>query len=236
MAENQESRDCFQCLTRANTLFSSLNFEEVALLKRERLCLDFKPGEDLYHEGAETTGIFIIRNGNAKITKESSDGREQILRFTNEGDVLGYRAILSGEKYTSSATAMNNVSACLIPKEVLHSFIKKNQYIGMGFMRLLAEEVKNTNKQIIRISQKPVRERLAEAILLLKETYGYENDFATINVTLSREEIACIAGTVRETATRMLYEFKSMDIIQLSGKKIAIKDINKLIILANLIE
>lgn len=106
----------------------------------------------------------------------------------------------------------------------------------MGFMRLLAEEVKNTNKQIIRISQKPVRERLAEAILLLKETYGYEKDFATINVTLSREEIACIAGTVRETATRMLYEFKSMDIIQLSGKKIAIKDINKLIILANLIE
>jgi CRP/FNR family transcriptional regulator len=84
------------------------------------------------------------------------------------------------------------------------------------------------------MAQKPVRERMAEALLFIRETYGLENDDQTINVTLTREEIANLVGTATETAIRLLSEFKHDGIVELSGKKIKILNHPKLIQTANL--
>jgi CRP/FNR family transcriptional regulator len=79
-----------------------------------------------------------------------------------------------------------------------------------------------------------VRERLAEALLFIKETYGFEEDNITINLKLSREELANLVGTATETVIRLLSEFKSDNMIALDGKKIKIIDLDELVQTANI--
>ena len=100
-------------------------------------------------------------------------------------------------------------------------------------MKLLSEDLKEAEHRITELAQKPVRERVAEALLYLHQTYGTEADGQTIGVTMSREDIANIVGTATETTIRLLSEFKHDEVIQLNGKKIAIVNHKKLIKIAN---
>jgi CRP/FNR family transcriptional regulator len=100
-------------------------------------------------------------------------------------------------------------------------------------MKLLSQDLKNAEHKMIDLAQKPVRERVAEALLYLKNTYGLEDDGVTLSVSMSREDIANIVGTATETAIRLLSEFKNDKLIALNGKKISIINHEQLVKAAN---
>jgi len=180
------------------------------------------------------SGIYIIMRGKVKISKSGFEGREQIVRFAKESDLLGYRALLGSGRYTCSAHAISDVEMCFLPKDLIFGLIEKNNKLAFRFMKLLADDVRNAEQKIMHMAQKTVRERVAESILILKEMYGFDHDGITLNVNLKRDEFAGLAGTVRETATRLLSEFDSDKIISIDGKKIKILDIRRLEQSANL--
>ncbi len=101
-------------------------------------------------------------------------------------------------------------------------------------MKLLANELKEAESKITNIAQKPVLERLAETLLMLKEYYGIEEDDSSLNITITREEIANIVGTATETVIRLMSELRKEGLIELEGKKIKILKGDKLLKLANL--
>ena len=100
-------------------------------------------------------------------------------------------------------------------------------------MNMLAHDLKTAEENTINMVQKPVRERVAQTVLILKEFYGFEPDNATINISLKRDELASIAGTSRETAIRLLVEFCDDEIIMMTGRKIKIQNLEKLTKIAN---
>lgn len=112
--------------------------------------------------------------------------------------------------------------------------LQKDGVLSMEIMKLLSDDLRKAEISITHLAQKPVRERLAEALLFIKETYGFETDNSTLNLKLSREELANLVGTATETVIRLLSEFKSDSIISLEGKKIKIISIHKLVSTANL--
>ena len=91
-------------------------------------------------------------------------------------------------------------------------------------MHLLSDELKEAERKITNTAQLPVKNRIAQSLLSLKKNYGVEGDNKTINVSIKREELANLAGTTRETATRLLYELQEQNLIELVGKKIKILD------------
>ena len=101
-------------------------------------------------------------------------------------------------------------------------------------MKMLSDELHKTEIKLTHLAQKPIRERLAETLLFIKETYGYEEDGITLNVRLSREEIANLLGTATESAIRLLSEFKKDGMVELDGKKIKILSQKELVRTANL--
>jgi CRP/FNR family transcriptional regulator, polysaccharide utilization system transcription regulator len=228
--------DCDKCAARQVSVFNALTGDEVEKLQNTKCYLNFRTGQLIFKEGMFPSGIYIITNGKVKVTKNGFEGREQIMRFGRSGDILGYRALISKEKYTSSASTISDSNICFLSNDFIFSLIESNHQLGIRFMQLLAEDLRNTEMKAINLAQKNVRERIAEAILILKEVYGFEEDNATINVHLRRDEIAGLAGTVRETAIRYLSEFNDSGIIELSGKKIKIIDMRKLIHTANLFD
>jgi CRP/FNR family transcriptional regulator len=172
--------------------------------------------------------------GKIKIVQSGETGKEQIIRFAKEGDVIGYGSLLSGEKYSCSAVALEDSSVCFISKSFFLNLVSHDTTLAMRMAVLLANDLKDTEQKMTGLSQKTVRERTAEAILFLKEIFGYETDNITLNISISREEFANLIGAARETATRLLSEFKDDGMVELYGKKIRIVNAHKLIKTANI--
>jgi CRP/FNR family transcriptional regulator len=226
--------DCEHCESRNKSIFCDLKGEHLEIINEHKGCNFYKKGQTIFSEGFFPQGLFCINAGKVKVSQAGDNGREQIIRLTKDGDILGYRALLSGEKYSASAVAIEDCSVCLIPKEVFFKVIESESSLSMQIMKLLSHDLGKAEHKITDLAQKPVRERMAEAILFLRETYGTESDGKTLNVSLSREEIANVVGTATETAIRLLSEFKTDAIIELQAKKIKIINYNKLVKTANI--
>ncbi len=237
MAKKEELHlDCEHCSARFKSIFCHLTHDDLQLVNQNKWCQTIKKGQQIFSEGAYPHGIFCVNNGKIKIHQMGLEGREQIVRLAKEGDVVGYRALLSGDSYTSSATALDDCSICFIPKNVFMELVEKNKELSMQIIQLLSKNLRQAENTILHLAQKSVRERMAEALLFLKEMYGVENDGSTLTVSLSREELATLVGTATETAIRLLSEFKSNNMLEFVGKKIKIINHKELLKTANLDE
>lgn len=224
---------CKNCNTHLHSLFETLDPKETSLLNEHKSCSFYKKNQIIFSQNSQAHVLYIICSGKVKLYQLSENGREQIVRMANAGDILGYRALLSNDRYTSSAETIEEANICVIPKEFFFNLMAKNPSITSHLMRILSDDLKKAEHKITDLAQKPVRERMAEAILFIKETYGYEKDNATINVVLTREELANIVGTATETAIRLLSELRQENLIDFIGKKIKILNHARLTELAN---
>lgn len=204
------------------------------VINTQKVCTPYKKGEYIFKEGTRPYGVFCVNIGKIKLSKLGDDGKEQIIRLVKLGDPLGYRALLSGDLYNSSAIALEDSGVCFIPKELFLGILQKDSSLSLEMMKLLSDDLRKAELQITHLAQKPVRERVAEALLFIKETYGLEKDDQTIAVQITREDLANIVGTATETAIRLLSEMNRDKIINLEGKRIKILNMQKLIRTANL--
>ncbi len=234
MIRKFQEPSCETCSARLDSVFCKLSEEELSNLSMQKHCNIYQKGETIFFEGNQTNGLYCINNGRVKIYKSGQDGKEQIIRLAKEGDIMGYRSLISGEPYSASAAVIEDSKICIIPKNVFYDLLSSNSDITTKVMKLLANELKEAQNKITDMAQKPVIERLAEALLMLKEYYGYEKDESSLIITITREEIANIVGTATETAIRLLSELKKQGIIELEGKTIRILKSDALIKLANL--
>lgn len=202
-------------------------------IEAAKICSTVKKNDTIFREGSYASGVYCINAGKIKLSMLGDEGKEQIIRMAKPGDIIGYKALLSGDRYSASAVALEDCNVCFIPREIFLAILQKDAALSFEMMKILSNELKNAEGKITHLAQKPVRERVAETILFLKETYGIDKD-NNVNVTLSREEIANLVGTATETTIRLLSEFNKDQIIELSGKKIKILNYNKLVKTANL--
>jgi len=225
---------CQHCKARFGSVFFKADEDNISAINDAKVCSLYKKGQVIFQEGAHSFGIYCINSGKVKLTHSGDDGREQIIRLVKPGDLIGYKALISNEPYTATATVLEDSAVCFIPRDLFLHLLQKDNALSLKMMQILTSELRRAETKITHLSQKPVRERLAETLLTLKETYGLEEDEQTINVTLSREEIANLVGTATESAIRLLSEFKKEKVIDLTGKKIRILRLQQLIKMANL--
>jgi CRP/FNR family transcriptional regulator len=214
---------CDECRSRLSNVFCSLTSEQVSEMDSEKNCSIYKKGQIIFNEGNKPAGVYCVNKGKIKIYQTGEEGKEQILRLAKEGDILGYRALISGEVYSGTAEVMEDATVCFIPKRTFFEFLHNNAELSTKMMQLLSHDLKEAEARLTAIAQKPVRERMAEAILMLNEFYGTDSSGA-IAATVSREDIANIVGTATETTIRILSDFKNEKLIELQGKKIIIKN------------
>ncbi len=226
--------DCNHCSKRFTNIFCQAKFDSMQEINTEKVCTVYRKGENIFKEGTRPHGVFCVNYGKIKLSHLGADGKEQITRLVKAGDPLGYRALLGGDKYSSTAIAIEDSGVCFIPKELFMGILQKDSSLALEMLKLLSDNLKKAEQQITNLAQKPVRERLSEAILFIKETYGFEEDGQTIDAAFSREDISNIVGTATETVIRLLSELNKEKVIQLVGKKILILDLNKLVKIANL--
>ena len=210
------------------SVFSVLNAEEKELLKKNSTCTYFKKNDIIYKEGDKPNGLICLSRGKVKIFKEGVGGREQIVRMAKPVGFIGYRALFAEQNYIASAEAIEDCVICTIEKESLFQILKSNYEFSLNIIRSLASELGFSNNRTVTLTQKHIRGRLAESLIFLKDTYGFEEDKSTIRVYLSREDIANLSNMTTSNAIRTLSTFASEHIINLDGRKIRVLDLKAL--------
>lgn len=203
---------------------SEADFEKYLAEKQE---LSFKKGHLLFEDGKKPKGVHFIKKGTLKLSKSGVYGKEQILRFIKEGDLIGYRSILCGEDFQASAEAMSEIEVTFLPADIFMHLLEVDTKLCFVMLQKIAFELGESSNTITFLAQKTVRERLAEILLLLEQKLG-TNPEGFINISLTREEIANIIGTATESAIRLISEFKNDHLIEAEGRNIKIINHEKL--------
>ena len=218
---------CEQCIVRELSSLKALNKEELIKLAECKTSYTIKKGDPIFEEGESVNGVYCVTVGVCKLSKLSPNGKDQIVKLVKPGELLGQRSMISDEPANLSAVALEDMEVCFIPRsEVLKMFDENNQF-SMNMMKTICGDLKETSDHMISISQKTVKERLAETLIYLDESFG-KNEDGSLRIQLSREELAGMVGTATESCIRLLSDFNKIGLIELIGKKIVIKNINKL--------
>lgn len=218
---------CEQCIVREFSSLKALNKDELVKLAECKSSHTVKKGDIIFEEGETINGIYCVKDGICKLTKLSPNGKDHIVKLIKKGELLGQRSLISDEPVNLSAIALEDMEVCFIPKNEVMVFFDKNNQFSMNVMKTICGDLKEADDHMVNMAQKTVKERLAETLLYLQETFG-KNDDNTLKVQLSRDELASMIGTATESCIRLLSDFNKLGLIELSGKKIILKDINKL--------
>lgn len=218
---------CEQCIVREFSSLKALNKDELVKLSDCKTSHTVKKGEVIFEEGETINGIYCVKDGICKLTKLSPNGKDHIVKLIKKGELLGQRSMISDEPVNLTAVALEDMEVCFIPKTEVMGFFDKNNQFSMNVMKTICGDLKEADDHMVNMAQKTVKERLAETLLYLLDTFG-KNDDNTLKVQLSRDELASMIGTATESCIRLLSDFNKLGLIELSGKKIILKDINKL--------
>jgi len=194
----------------------------------------YRKNEFIYKEGDKPTGFVILVDGKVKVFMDGVGGREQIIRMAKPLGVIGYRALLGSEPHISSAVTIEESLVCNISNDFIFNYALKNSDFSAKIVSKLARELGFSYQRTISLTQKHIRGRLAESLLLLKERYGVENDGVSLRVFLSREDIANLSNMTASNAIRTLSTFANERIIAIDGRKIKILDAYRLDRVSNL--
>jgi CRP-like cAMP-binding protein len=210
---------------------SEVDFADYYASKEEQY---FQKGDTIFEDGEFPKGIYIIENGTAKLSKSGVYGKDHILRFIKEGDMIGYRSLLCGEKFQAKAEAMTEIKTRFIPAAIFRHLLEVDSKIAYAMLQKFAYELGESSNTVAFLAQKTVRERLAEILILLEQKLGSDPE-GFIKISLTREEIANLIGTATESAIRLISEFKSDKLIEVKGRNIRIVNHEKLIKLGHVI-
>jgi len=222
----EESR-CENCIVRQFNSLRAMSKEELKQVSDSKTTKTIKKGESIFEEGEKLNGVYCVRNGVSKLSKLSPNGKDQIVKLATKGEVMGQRSIIAEESTNLSAIAVSDMEVCFIPKNSITTTLHKNPNFTMEVLRHMAHDLKEADDVIVNMSQKTVKQRIAEAFLYLKNNFG-EDEEGFLKLTLSREDIANVVGTATESAIRIISEFKKKKMIHTSGKRIGISDQRKL--------
>ena len=200
-----------------------LTNEEKRLLIDNFTVHHYKKNKIIYAEKEEPEFLWVLIEGKVKKYKDGVGGRVQILRLINPGQYFGYRAYFAREHYVSSAATLKESVLGTLPMSLVKEMISKNNRLAMFFIHELSRNLGNSDTKIVNLTQKHIRARLAEALLVLRDNYGYEDDDnMTLKIYMAREDLANLSNMTTSNAIRTLSTFGAEKIIVVDGRKIKI--------------
>ncbi|CCG53114.1 Probable transcriptional regulatory protein, Crp/Fnr family [Flavobacterium indicum GPTSA100-9 = DSM 17447] len=221
------SAKCEQCIVRELSSLKALNKEELLRMAECKSSYEVKKGDPLFEEGEMLNGIYCVKDGVAKMSKLSANGKDQIVKLVKKGELLGQRSLISEEAANLSAVAIEDMQVCFIPKAEVLKFFNENNQFSLNMMKSVCGDLREADDHMVDMAQKTVKQRLAHTLLHLEKDFGTNED-GSLKIQLSREEIAGMIGTATESCIRLLSEFNKEGLIELSGKKIILVNKNML--------
>jgi len=219
---------------KSHSILTDLPAQDAETIAAHMSDQQYSKGEIIFREGSLPSGIFFIRKEKVKKYKVDNEGNEQILYVANTGELIGYHALLSEERYPDSASTLEESLVAFIPKEDFLEALSDSKVLSQRLLKLLSHEFTVFANSVALFAQRSVRERLATQLVVMREKYKENHQPGMeIEINLSRDDLASMAGTARENVVRILKEFKEDGAIETRGRRIIVTNLHKLLKIAN---
>jgi len=192
----------------------------------DRTTSKFKKKQIIYSEGNHPHRMYYVEKGKIKTYKTNDDGKELVIGLYNEGDFFGYMAMLEGTAYKETAEALEDSEIAIIPREDFENLINNNKDVMQKFIKLLANNITERETQLLSLAYNSLRKKVADALMTIHNKYNGGNTETAID--MSRENLANIAGTAKESVIRTLSDFKDEKLIDIRNGDIVILNEKKL--------
>ncbi len=206
---------------------SSLTPQEKQLLTAESTVVKMKKGQLVFSEDGIAFGCYLLLEGRVKLYKTGVLGKKQIFQIGTPGDMFGFHPILNEHKYPDSAELLEDSTLQFIPSTLFFRLLKSNNDLCICLLRALSNEFESLLGQETMLAQKTVRERVCSVLHGLIPHYQEGEE---VFIPLSRNDLADLSGTVKETLVRVLHDLKEENVICTTDSKgtIRIMDLGKL--------
>jgi CRP-like cAMP-binding protein/CheY-like chemotaxis protein len=215
-----------------NFMDSAGNVSGLQSLADNRNVRTYKKRETIYSEGNYPNAVYFLVKGKVKVARSNEGAKELITGLHKDGDFFGYAALLEEGPYKESATAMEDAEICTIPKEDFFNLLYKNAEVSRSFIKMLSDDLGEKEEQLVKLAYNSVRKRVAEALVMVADRFKKDGE-DNFTMSISREDLANLAGTATETTIRTLSDFKEEGLVEVKGGAITVLQYQKLVSMRN---
>lgn len=187
----------------------------------------------IYTRGHRPFRLYCVVSGKVKTFKTNDDGKDLITGICHAGDFLGYTALLEGTPYRETAEALEAAEVASITKDAFEELMNNNPEVMRQFVKLLAGNVHEKEEQLLGLAYNSLRKKVAEALIKLHKKYGQEGGATPAAIHISRDNLAALAGTAKESMIRTLGDFRDEGLIDIRDSNIIVLQEKKLAHLLN---
>ena len=183
-------------------------------LSKDRPVNKYKKKQIIYSEGNHPAMLFYVVKGKVKTCKTNDEGKEFVTNLFSPGDFFGYVALLDGTAYKDTAKALEETELAIIPKDDFDELVNKNPEVTKKLIQLLVKNISEKEELLLNLAYNSLRKKVAEALVLLEKKYNEKKEKKFV-IDLSRESMANIAGTAKESLIRTLSDFQNEKLIEI---------------------
>ena len=179
-------------------------------------------------EGSHAKGIYLIETGQVKIYKTDSRGQEILLSFAKPGDVIGFSTSDQTNEYLVSAMALTDTTVCYLDYSAFMELTERYPELAMQLLKFYRAELSGLEQKSLKLATMTVPQKVADAILTMESAFGSSGEKKPLNLILSRQDIASLAGTTKEQVSKVISDLNTQKIVETQGKLISILQHEKL--------
>ena len=185
---------------------------------------NYKKKQLLYHEEEAALYLYYLKSGKVKTFRAHNDGKEYITNVYKTGEFFGVKALFENKNYSDSAIALEDSTIKKVPKEDFLKLVYSNRDISTQFIKLLSSNIEENEKKLISMAYDTVRKRTAQVLIELESQFSKNQD-GDVEIKMTREDLASLAGTAIETVIRCLRDLKKEGLIDINGRIVKITDL-----------
>ncbi|MCG8403030.1 MAG: Crp/Fnr family transcriptional regulator [Firmicutes bacterium] len=210
-------------------LFIHLDDEQLAEVEKVILERNYQKGRIIFMENEPGEAVFFVKAGRIKISKQTSDGREHILHFINPGEVFAEVVMFGDGTYPATAEVVDDCTIGMVRNVDMERIIGSNPGLALGLLKIMARRLRISQQQLIELALLDTTRRAASMLLFLAGEQGINTEKGIeIDISLTNQDLANLIGTSRETANRILNDFKRQKAVSVNKGRVTILDRYKL--------
>lgn len=228
--KNSKQACCLTCTTRCHSEFQDLKDEDLSLLHSMKVSNEYQPGQILFYQGNPCLGLHCLQSGTVALRKRDPAGTPVLVGLSHAGSALGYSALFSGAGYSATAEALTPCRVCFLDRAGLGQLMGRDPRLARRFLNRLARDVEAAEEAHLRAASMSVRARLASLLLDLKDRFATVDDEGnlTIQLPLTRKDMASIVGTRPETIARTIRALDQDGVTSFKGTRVMVPDLDAL--------
>lgn len=230
---NRLTRSCHECPNEHCLIKQNCSEDQLVEVNAHKVVTRVGKKQIYFRENNQAFNIYFIHEGLFKVFKHGPNDKDQIVRFSRPGDILGHRGLIHKGFYPVSAESVSECVVCSFSREFFFDLLRRNAELAINLMLFFADELHDEETKLRNMAVFNVREKVAYALISLNERFGITTDgYLQFSELLSRRDISELVGLNENQLTRVLTDFKVERLLETENRRIRIlnpKDLKDII-------